>query len=82
MWTRSFCQFGVPARKESFASKIWMSQFKQITLVKKAELQLTSIDELTNRCAFERCDPIDPFEVAEVIVDPLLRNHASVTDEH
>ena len=67
-----FCQFGVPARKESFASKIWMSQFKQITLVKKAELQLTSIDELTNRCAFERCDPIDPFEVAEVIVDPLL----------
>ena len=59
-----FCQFGVPARKESFASKIWMSQFKQITLVKKAELQLTSIDELTNRCAFERCDPIDPFEVA------------------
>ena len=54
-----------------------MSQFKQITLVKKAELQLTSIDELTKDALLSAVIQSTPSRLRRS-VDPLLRNHASV----
>jgi len=71
----------IAAGDQALARELRMRQFKQIALIKQAQLHRPIFEHRTNLCALERGDPVQGLRLAQLL-DRLLRDHPPIARDH